>query len=103
MMSELGFPTIQTQDPPMTLAAAADKRVVVDGKFFARGGRRLLIQGVTYGPFAPDQENGPFPGEQQVRLDFSRMRKAGINAIRTYHVPPEWLLDLADEQGIAVL
>ena len=34
-----------------------------------------------------------------LRDDFALMRAAGINAIRTYHVPPEWLLDLADEHG----
>jgi hypothetical protein len=31
------------------------------------------------------------------------MRAAGINSVRTYHVPPEWLLYRADEQGIGVL
>jgi GT2 family glycosyltransferase len=30
------------------------------------------------------------------------MQAAGINAIRTYHLPPEWLLAQADEQGMAV-
>jgi GT2 family glycosyltransferase len=30
------------------------------------------------------------------------MRAIGINAIRTYHVPPEWLLDLADDGGLAI-
>jgi GT2 family glycosyltransferase len=103
MTAQLGFPAIQRQDRPVTLATGAGKRVVVDGKFFARGGRRLLIQGVTYGPFAPNAEDSPFPTEEQVRADFSRMLRAGINAIRTYHVPPEWLLALADQQGIVVL
>jgi GT2 family glycosyltransferase len=31
------------------------------------------------------------------------MRGASINAIRTYHVPPAWLLDLADLAGMYVL
>jgi GT2 family glycosyltransferase len=30
------------------------------------------------------------------------MGDIGVNAIRTYHVPPEWLLELADERGMAV-
>jgi len=30
------------------------------------------------------------------------MLTAGINSIRTYHEPPEWLLHQADEQGIGV-
>jgi hypothetical protein len=31
------------------------------------------------------------------------MRTVGINSIRTYHSPPEWLLDLAGAHGVAVL
>ncbi|HXG08646.1 MAG TPA: glycosyltransferase [Gemmataceae bacterium] len=78
-------------------------RVQVDGKFFSRGGRRLRIRGVTYGPFAPSERGEPFPAPDRVRADLGRMRAIGINAIRTYHVPPEWLLALADEEGMAVL
>src|SRR5262249_45541637 len=77
------------------------QRVRVDGKFFARGGQRLRVHGVTYGPFAPDAEGQPFPTWQRVGEDFARMRAAGINAVRTYHVPPEWLLRLADAEGTA--
>ena len=78
-------------------------RVRIDGKFFARSGHRLAVQGVTYGPFAPDAEGQPFPSRQRVRDDFLALGDAGINAIRTYHVPPDWLLHEADEQGIHVL
>jgi O-antigen biosynthesis protein len=78
-------------------------RVRVEGKLFARGGRRLRVRGVTYGPFAPDARGEPFPAPGQVRADFAGMRDAGINAVRTYHVPPEWFLSLADEEGLAVL
>jgi GT2 family glycosyltransferase len=35
--------------------------------------------------------------------DFARMRDIGINAVRTYHVPPESFLRLGDEHGMAVL
>ena len=31
------------------------------------------------------------------------MRAHGINAVRTYSVPPRWLLDLAEEEGLFVL
>jgi GT2 family glycosyltransferase len=34
--------------------------------------------------------------------DLAQMRAAGINAIRTYHAPPDWLLDLAGRAGIGV-
>jgi GT2 family glycosyltransferase len=77
-------------------------RLRVDGKFFARGGRRLRIQGVTYGPFAPNAAGEPFPSPARIREDFDRMRAIGLNAVRCYHLPPEWLLDLADEEGMGV-
>ena len=31
------------------------------------------------------------------------MRAAGINAIRTYTVPPRWFLDLAQQHGLYVM
>ena len=77
-------------------------RLQVDGKFFARGQRRVRIQGVTYGPFALNSNDEPFPGRNIVAEDFALMRTADINSIRTYHEPPEWLLRQADEQGIGV-
>jgi GT2 family glycosyltransferase len=82
--------------------AAFPARVRLDGKFFARGGRRLRLQGVTYGPFAPDANGQPFPGPDQVRDDFALMGAIGINSIRVYHLPPEWVFHLADRAAIAV-
>src|SRR5262245_18597666 len=78
-------------------------RVTCDGKFLARDMRRFRIKGVTYGPFAPDDIGEQFGSPQQVAADLSQMAAAGINAIRTYHVPQRWLLDLAQEQQISVL
>ena len=83
--------------------SAAAQRVRVDGKFFSRAGRRWLVRGVTYGPFAPDAEGRPFPPFERVAEDFARMRDAHVSAVRTYHVPPDWLLELAEAQGLAVL
>jgi O-antigen biosynthesis protein len=88
------------ESPPPGLVP--DRRVRVDGKFFSRGGGRFRVQGVTYGPFAPDAAGRPFPAPSRVVMDFVHMRGVGVNAVRTYHVPPEWFLDLADEHEIAV-
>jgi GT2 family glycosyltransferase len=55
---------------------------------------------VTYGPFRPGPGNEPFPA--QARRDFAAMLAAGVTAIRTYHVPPDPLMHLADEAGLAV-
>src|SRR5262249_29236877 len=89
-----------SRNGPLPCAAG---RVRVDGKFFARGGQRLWVRGVTYGPFAPGAGGEPFPAPDRVADDFARMRAAGINSVRTYHVPPEWLLYLAEESGLTVL
>src|SRR4051812_31283026 len=83
-----------------TLPAAPRARV--DGKFLARGSERLRVQGVTYGPFAANSRGEPFPERDSARDDLARMAAIGINSLRTYHPPPEWLLHEADEQGMTV-
>jgi GT2 family glycosyltransferase len=81
---------------------AAGQRVRVDGKRLARAGQRLRVRGVTYGPFALNALGEPFPEPERVREDFAGMRAAGINSVRTYHLPPEWFLVLADEEWMTV-
>src|SRR5262249_61755173 len=89
-------------------ATGLEHRIRVDGRLFARParagtpGERFRVQGVTYGPFAPNEAGEPFPDVARVREDFIRMRDIGINSVRTYHVPPEWFFRAADEQGMAV-
>src|SRR5689334_7777697 len=85
------------------VASPCAGRVRVAGKAFARGGRPFPVRGVTYGPFAPDADGLAFPSRGRVAQDFRAMRAAGVNAVRTYHVPPDWLLRLADAAGLGVL
>jgi GT2 family glycosyltransferase len=84
------------------IATGVQERLRVAGKLFARGTRRLRLQGVTYGPFAPDAEGQPFPTPGRAAEDFARMRAAGINTFRTYHTPPDWLFELAAEHDLGV-
>jgi GT2 family glycosyltransferase len=86
------------ETPPLSRS-----RILLHGKFFVRDGRWLRIQGVTYGPFAPNAEGEAFPAPEQTAADFAFMQVAGINAVRTYHLPPRWFLDLADKEKMAVL
>src|SRR5262245_52141000 len=86
---------------PQALTFAAPARI--DGKQFARGTQRLRVQGVTYGPFPPGADGHPFPNPERVSDDFAGMAGVGVNAIRTYHVPPEWFFHLADRSGVSVL
>ncbi len=92
-------PVFQYEAP---CSAEIRQRVEVDGKAFARKGRRLRIQGVTYGPFAGTTPADHFPVPERVADNFLRMRAAQINSIRTYHIPPEWLPELASQHGLNV-
>src|SRR4029453_10105274 len=84
-------------------ADEATERFVARGKFFYRGVAKFFLRSVTYGPFAPGPDGTQFPRAALVQRDFALMRDLGANAIRTFRVPPQWLLDLALEYGIAVV
>jgi GT2 family glycosyltransferase len=84
-------------------APAARQRVHVCGKFFFRGDEKLYLKGVTYGTFAPLADGSQYPSPQRVDDDFAQMARAGVNSLRTYTVPPKWLLDLAFEHGLTVM
>src|SRR5262249_23195156 len=95
--------TLVAARPTCEAAAAVPvARIQARGKCFGRAGGKLRIQGVTYGPFAPNAQGEPFPSQQQVRDDIRAMQGVGINSLRTYHVPPAWLLGLAEELGHVV-
>jgi GT2 family glycosyltransferase len=83
--------------------AASSGRVAVDGKFFCLGGKKFFLKGVTYGPFAPDDEGDTFGDGEQVATDFELIRELGANVLRVYYPPPCWFLDLAHEHGLKVL
>ncbi len=85
-----------------TTATAAD-RVRADGKFFRIGSRKFHPKGVTYGPFRPDEKGCAFPPPERVAQDFALIRQLNANCLRVYHVPPIWLLDLAQQHGLKVL
>jgi GT2 family glycosyltransferase len=75
----------------------------VDGKFLLVDGERFHVRGVTYGPFRPDREGVDYPASDIVERDFSMMADAGVNTVRTYTVPPHWLLDAALRHGLRVM
>jgi GT2 family glycosyltransferase len=84
-------------------ADAVAMRPRVDGKFLSVDGRRFLVKGVAYGTFAPDSEGAQFPSARQVERDFALMAEAGINTVRTYTVPREWILDEAARHGLHLM
>jgi len=73
------------------------------GKFFFAGSEKVLLKGVTYGPFPPASSGDRFPDPERVDQDLAIVRELGANTIRTFTVPPRWLLDRAGRRGLRVL
>jgi ABC-type multidrug transport system fused ATPase/permease subunit/GT2 family glycosyltransferase len=73
------------------------------GKFIFVGEKKLYVRGVTYGTFCPDEAGAEFHDPHVVDRDFAQMGSNGINAVRTYTVPPRWLLDAAWQHGLYVM
>src|SRR3989442_4471266 len=74
-----------------SVEAAGGARVSARGRSLFADGTKLRVRGVTYGTFA----DGGYPLADVVESDFAAMVANGVNAVRTYTVPPGWLLDLA--------
>src|SRR5436190_2101727 len=77
-------------------------RPTARGRWVTAGDRKLYVRGVTYGTFRP-RDGSSFPPPKTVQSDFAAMAAHGLNAVRTYTVPPCWLLDLAAERGLYVM
>lgn len=75
----------------------------VEGKFLTAGGDKFFLRAVSYGPFANASHGHQFPEREMVERDFALIRELGANTIRTFTVPPRWLLDRAQAHGLRVL
>lgn len=78
-------------------------RIRVKGKFLMLNNEKFFIKGVTYGTFAPIDEEVYFPDAETIEKDFAAMCLHGINAVRTYTVPPMSLLDTAARYQLKVM
>jgi GT2 family glycosyltransferase len=90
-------------EPRSALGEAGLVRPVVRGKFLWVGNEKLYVNGVTYGTFRPDERGEEFHDAETVATDFRSMAESGINSVRTYTVPPRWLLDTAQSYGLYVM
>ncbi|HYL26495.1 MAG TPA: glycosyltransferase [Candidatus Nitrosotalea sp.] len=79
------------------------ERPVARGKFLFDGDRKFYVRGTTYGTFAIDDNGSELLDSAQVERDFAQMSANGLNAVRTYTVPPRWLLDCAQRHGLRVM
>jgi glycosyltransferase involved in cell wall biosynthesis len=73
------------------------------GKFLFAGEEKLYLRGVTYGTFRPNGNGSDYPHPARVEADFRQMADNGINSVRTYSVPPRYLLDAAARHELKVL
>jgi GT2 family glycosyltransferase len=78
-------------------------RPTVSGKFLCVGDEKLYVRGATYGTFQPDRNGVMYPSPDTVARDFDEMSANGLNSVRTYTVPPQWMLDLAHDAGLHVM
>lgn len=83
--------------------ATQGRRPSVSGKFLFLGEQKFLVRGVTYGTFRPRQDGVQYPPPDRVELDFRQIAASGFNSVRTYTVPPVWLLDLALQHSLHVM
>ncbi|HEX9047603.1 MAG TPA: glycosyltransferase [Verrucomicrobiae bacterium] len=103
-------------DPPATATASARpatavsvgdgrefSRVHAAGKFLFAGAAKFYVRGVTYGPFRPEADGCEYHDPTAVECDFALMAANNINTVRTYTVPPFWLLDLAQKYNLRVM
>ena len=88
--------------PDIANRSVRHRRPRVGGKFIFTGDEKVYVRGVTYGTFRPDESGNEFD-PILASTDFAAMSLNGINAIRTYTVPPRWLLDLAQAHGLKVM
>src|SRR4051794_22514390 len=88
---------------PASAAPRAGYRPQVQGKFLTAGDEKLYVRGVTYGPFRANEHGSEYHDPGVVARDLALMAANGVNAIRTYSVPPRWLLDAAQHRGVWVV
>ena len=78
-------------------------RPTIAGKFLQLGPERFWVRGVSYGTFAPDKNGHHFPPPARIAEDFESMRRARVNTVRTYTVPDQRFLDLAQQHDLRVM
>lgn len=78
-------------------------RPSVRGKFLFAGDAKLYLRGATYGTFAIGPDGCELYDRTTVERDFATMRAGGMNAARTYTMPPSWLLDAAARSGLRLM
>src|SRR3712207_4168666 len=94
---------IDTIAQPTCAEDVPHRRPRARGKFLFVGDEKLYVRGVTYGTFRSDRDGNEYHDLDAVGRDFAQIAASGLNAVRTYTVPPRWLLDAAQRHGLRVM
>jgi glycosyltransferase involved in cell wall biosynthesis len=78
-------------------------RLTVRGKYIYEGERKFFARGVSYGPFAPNSCGERYPEPVRTASDFALMRELGVNLVRTYVPPPDWMFELAAKHELRMM
>jgi GT2 family glycosyltransferase len=73
------------------------------GKQFRAGTEPFTVRAVTYGTFRPRHDEERFPDRNVIKQDFDAIATAGFNAVRTYTLPPDDVVELAADWGLRLL
>jgi GT2 family glycosyltransferase len=92
--------TRSSSDGPAPVTA---HRLSAAGKFLFVGDEKFYVRGVTYGTFRPLQGSDDGWDPKVVEQDFAQVAANGVNTVRTYAVPPRWMLDLASHHRLRVM
>ena len=92
------------RNAPPSSAASSIGRWRTVGLWLRDGsGRKVMMRGVTYGPFKLNKSGTPWPEDAQLRRDVAHIARLGFNTVRVYEPPSDLLLDTCAEQGLHVL
>lgn len=75
----------------------------IKGKFLYAYDEKYYLKGVTYGTFKPNEDGVNYPPAEIVDEDFSMIAAYGFNAVRTYTIPPAYLVELAGKHGLHLM
>jgi len=78
-------------------------RLTVRGKYLYDGERKFFARGVSYGPFTPNSRGERYPEPERTDSDFALMRSMGVNLVRTYVPPPNWMFELARKHELRMM
>ena len=79
------------------------RRIEAAGKFLRLGGAKFHLDGVSYGPFAPNARGSPFPEDGQLARDVVHIVSLFFNTLRLYEMPDETMLREAEKRGLWLL